>query len=166
MACKSRPVVRGITQGVVARQFAAYAPPLEIIDRARSLAQTFLIENPCLVQSCIKRPQVVASIGIAAFLRNLKPKPVRQLFYGSGKIEPFILKQESKGRSVRAAAEAMIELLVRANSEGRGFFLMERATGDVFLTPQFQRHIRLNQRDDVRPGKQLVYKPLRYAPAH
>ncbi|MOA40979.1 hypothetical protein D3C78_1629010 [compost metagenome] len=66
---------------------------------------------------------------------------------------------------MRAAAEAVVELLAGADGEGRRFFLVERAAGRVVLACLFQRDVTIHHVDDVDAGQQLVYEILRDHPA-
>ena len=61
-----------------------------------------------------------------------------QFLYGLGKFQIFVIHQKADGAAVGAAAETVVELLVRADGKGRGFFVVERAAGLVFTAGLFQ----------------------------
>ncbi|MOA24092.1 hypothetical protein D3C78_1447540 [compost metagenome] len=77
-----------------------------------------------------------------------------------------MVHDEAKGVAARAAAKAVIELLVGADAEGRGFFLVERAAGREVLASFFQLHTRTHHIDDVGTVKQVVDKTLGNQPGH
>ena len=66
---------------------------------------------------------------------------------------------------MRAAAEAVIELLLRADREARCFFAMEGATGGVILPGFLQLHVLVDNVDNVDARKQLLNKIWRDHPA-
>ena len=54
--------------------------------------------------------------------------PTRQFFHRVDEAEVVVLHEEGDGRAVRAAAEAVVELLHRVDEERGRFFVVERAT--------------------------------------
>jgi hypothetical protein len=64
-------------------------------------------------------------------------------------------------RAMRAATEAVIKLLGRADREGRRFFVVEGAAGGVVGAGFFERNVAVDQIDDVDPGQQILDKGIR-----
>jgi hypothetical protein len=67
---------------------------------------------------------------------------------------------------VRPATEAVIELFLRADREGRGFLIVERAAGLVFTAGPILGNAPLNQFHNIGAAQQLFNKRLGYQPAH
>src|SRR5262249_54382042 len=63
--------------------------------------------------------------------------------------QPLVLHEERDGVAVHAAAEAVIELLGRADGERGRLLGVERAAGDVIRAALFQRYIALDHVDDI-----------------
>jgi hypothetical protein len=66
-----------------------------------------------------------------------------------------VFDQEADRRAVCAAAEAVIELLGRADREARGFFVMEWAQAHVIGAALFQLDVAANHVDDVDTVEQI-----------
>src|SRR5690606_16857010 len=81
-------------------------------------------------------------------------------------VETLVFHEESEGGAVRAAAEAVVETLLRADREGGGLFGVERAARLVFPTGARQGHARAHDLHDVRALNQVVQKVLGYPAAH
>ncbi|MNJ50172.1 hypothetical protein D3C77_454350 [compost metagenome] len=77
-----------------------------------------------------------------------------------------MVHDEAKGVAARAAAKAVIELLVGADAEGRGFFFVERAAGSEVLAGLFQLHARTHHIDDVGTVEEVVDETLGNQPGH
>ena len=67
---------------------------------------------------------------------------------------------------MRAAAEAVVELLVRAHGERRRLLVVERAAGLVLAPGALQLHAAADHLDDVGAGDQLVDEVLGDAAGH
>jgi hypothetical protein len=75
----------------------------------------------------------------------------------------IVIHEESEHRAVLAAAEAVVELLVGAHPEGRGFLVVERAAGLVLAPGLLQLHARADDLHDVGAGDEFVDEVLRNA---
>ena len=81
---------------------------------------------------------------------------VGQLLDRVDEAEARILHQETDRRAVRAAAEAVVELLGRADREGGRFFVVERAAGGEVGAGFFERDVAVDQIDDVYAVQQFL----------
>jgi len=72
------------------------------------------------------------------------------------KAHVLVFHQETERGAVCAAAEAVVELLGRADREGGCFFAVKGAAGLVVLPSFLQRHAPIDDVDDVDAGKQGV----------
>ena len=66
-----------------------------------------------------------------------------------GKIQVFIIHDETENRPAGAAAEAMIGLALRVDMEGWRFFAMERAQGPPARSGALERKIGADDLDDI-----------------
>ena len=71
-----------------------------------------------------------------------------------------VVHEEAEHRAVLAAAEAVVELLVRAHPEGRGFLGVERTAGLVLAAGLLQRHAPADEFHDISAGDELVDEVL------
>ena len=71
-------------------------------------------------------------------------------------LEAVVIHQEADRGAVRAAAEAVIELLGRRHREDGRALVVERAARRVFLALALQRHARADHLDDVGAREQVV----------
>jgi hypothetical protein len=72
------------------------------------------------------------------------------------KPRPAVFHQEADGAAVRAAAEAVIELLGGADREGGGLFAVEGAAGDIVRAGLFQGQVALDDVDDVDAREEFL----------
>ena len=79
----------------------------------------------------------------------------RQLLDGVDKLQAFEIHQETDRGAVGAAAEAMVKLLLRADREGRRFFVVEGAAGLELAARFLERHAPLDDIHYVDPAKQF-----------
>src|SRR5690606_7649118 len=83
-----------------------------------------------------------------------------------GEAHALVLHEEADRGAVRAAAEAVIELLRRAHGEGRRLLVVERTAGLVVLAGPFERNARVDDFHDIRAQQHLVDELLRDPAAH
>jgi len=143
--------------------FAGDAPLLEVRYRTvclRVLAQLRAVIAQYPLHQLVQFRQVGAASRPAGLPGHRQSRPAGQLFHRLGEIEVPVFHEKADGRAVGAAAEAVVELFVRADGEGRRLFVMEGAAGLVVLAGLFQGHEFVNQGDDVRAGQQFVDKLL------
>ena len=89
-------------------------------------------------------------------LRHRHAGAVGQILHGFGEAQSLVFHDETDGRAVRAAAEAVVELFARADGERRGLFFVERAAGHVVGAAFLQRHALVDDVDNIGFGQQLV----------
>ncbi len=80
---------------------------------------------------------------------NLQAGCLGQIFHGLGKTLAFIIHDKADGVAAGAAAKAVVELLVGADTEGRGFFLVEGASGGVVAAALFELYATVDHIDYV-----------------
>ena len=89
-----------------------------------------------------------------------------QIFDGLGEIQALKVHDKAKRIAAGAAAEAIIELLVRADAEGGRLFIMKRAQRRVVFTGFLEFQARANDLDDIGPSEKVIDKALRNKPGH
>ena len=97
---------------------------------------------------------------IAGLARDLQAGPGREFLDRLDKIHIQVCHQKADGAAVRAAAEAVIKLLLLADCKRGRLFLMERATGQVIFARFFQRHAGVNDIHDIHPVEEFIDKML------
>src|SRR5439155_9735079 len=86
--------------------------------------------------------------------RYLKPGVPRKLLDRIGKRFPAVLHQKSHRRPVRAAAEAVIELLRGADGEGRRLFAVKRAARLVIRARFLERDVAIDDLNNIDAAQQ------------
>jgi hypothetical protein len=160
------PGVRRIADAKLLQRLEAQAPAAHV------LARTFILGELLGIESGDATEQVREPLGsralrrLARFARYLEPEALRQLLHRLRKRQLVVLDQEAERAAVGAAAEAMEELLVRADPERGRLFVVERAAS-LELAPGFlQRHAFADQLDDIGAADQLVDEALGNAAGH
>ena len=92
----------------------------------------------------------------ATFERHGHADPGGEIFDRIDEFEAVVVHQELDRRTMRAAAEAVIELLGWADRKRGRAFVVERATRRVVATGALQRHARLDHLDDVDAREQVI----------
>ena len=115
----------------------------------------------------VERRGAARGVGLAAGLaRHVEPESSRQLLDRLGERQLVVFHEEAERRAVRAAAEAVIELLDRAHPERRRLLVVERAAGAVFAAGFLELDARADELDDVRACGQVVDEALGNAAGH
>src|SRR6202012_5757010 len=99
----------------------------------------------------------------AAFVRDFQPQALCQVLDRLREGHPVVLHQKPQYGAVRPAAEAVVELLLRAHPEGRCLLAVEGAAGLLPPASLLQGYPQANDLDDVRASDQLVDEALRDA---
>src|SRR5262249_61967405 len=87
---------------------------------------------------------------------ELHPDALRELLHRLDVAEPGVLHQEPDRVAVRAAAEAVVELLRLAHRERGRLLAVERAQPDPVRAALLQRHPARDDGDDVDAVEQIV----------
>jgi len=74
--------------------------------------------------------------------------------------QTIVVHEEPQRRTMRAAAKAVIKLLFRADREGRGFFVVERAEALKIASGFFELDAAPHDFDDIGAGQQVVDERL------
>jgi hypothetical protein len=90
----------------------------------------------------------------------------RQLLHRLGEVEVVVFHQKAHGVAGGAAAEAVVELLVRGDRERRGLFLVERAAGGVVAAGLLERHTAVYQRHDIAAREKILNEVFGNATGH
>lgn len=96
----------------------------------------------------------------AFFSRDFHAGGFGQFFDSLGEVQVVMVHDEAEGVTASAAAKAVIELLVRADAERRGFFFVEGAAGGVVLASFLHLHARADDIDDIGTVQKVVNKAL------
>jgi hypothetical protein len=116
------PAVGRVTDAELLGDFTADAAPFQVADGFFGMLQLFVVIlgglGHDLGQGGQLRPVVRAFSVTALVFRNLHADALRQFLDGIDEAEPGILHEKADRRPVRAAAEAVVELLARADREG------------------------------------------------
>jgi hypothetical protein len=127
------------------------------------LAQLPPVERGGSVVELVERRGIGAGRGRCG-AGDLEPGVLGELLDGLAEAEPVELHQEADRGTVRAAAEAVVELLVRCHRERGRLLVVERAARLQALAAAFQRDARADDVDDVDAGEELVDELGRDAP--
>ncbi|MEJ2535380.1 MAG: hypothetical protein P8008_07980 [Gammaproteobacteria bacterium] len=109
------PARRRVADAKITANLAGQAPGLEILDCRRMVFELLLVELGGLAEDLVK--PCAGALRRLARVRHLQTGQVRQVLHRVPELQPFELHQEADRRAVRAAAEAVVELLRRADRE-------------------------------------------------
>jgi hypothetical protein len=160
------PGVRCVADRELDAAFRADAAVLEVFFRARGLAQGVAVELGDLRE---QRVQVLAGARarrVAPLARHLEAESRREFLDRVRKRQLVVLHEEAERRAVRAAAEAVVELLVGAHPERGRLLVVERAAGLPLAAGLLELHAAADQLDDVGARDQLVDERLWDAAGH
>ncbi|TSE18327.1 hypothetical protein Tigna_02563 [Tepidimonas ignava] len=159
------PLRRGVAQAIGFGDDAGEATAFQVLDgaraglelglvRARGLRQPFGqgLLLPTLGGGACARGRVVRLVGHA------QPQLRSQIVHGVPKAGARVRHQKVDRVAVRAATEAVVELLGRADRERRRFFGVERAQADEVGPAFAQRHVAADDLDDVGARQQVLQK--------
>jgi hypothetical protein len=164
------PVVRRVAKTEVSGNLAGQATALEVLDGLRGTAQLLLVEVGGTRHGIGQRQRpglLLCPLGgwqAIALLRHGQADRLGQLTHRVGVGLPRVLHQEPDGGSMRAAAEAVIELLGRRYGKGRGLLVMERAQAHEVGAALLQLHVLAHHIDNVDAVEQVLNKGLRNHP--
>jgi hypothetical protein len=133
---------------------AADAARLEVADGLGVVLELLLVEAGRRLEGAV---QVGAAVRARRLLaRHFQPGERGEFLDRLGEAEVLVVHQEPQRRAVRAAAEAVIELLGRADGERRRLLAVEGAAGLVLAPRLLERHTRIDHLHDIRAAHQFV----------
>ena len=166
------PAGRREADAEVTGDLAGQAATLEVIHRVLALRMAFqglaIVLGSGIEQRVERRVHRLARCAPApAFLaRHIHAGALGQFLDRLGKFQLIVVHDEAEGIAAGAAAEAVVELLVRADGERGGLFLVERAAGAVVLAGLLQLDARAHHIDDVGAVEQVIDEGLRDQAGH
>jgi len=166
------PARRRKAETEVPGDLAGQTAALEVIHR--SLARRMALERLAVEVGGGGEQRIQRRVGwlprfvraAAFFAGDFHASGFGQVLDSLGEIQVVVVHEKAEGIAAGAAAEAVIELLVGADAERRGFLFVERAAGGVVLAGLFQLHARADHVDDVGAVQEVVNKALGNQPGH
>ncbi len=158
------PAVRRIADAEASGHFAGKAAFLAVFDGAWRSLELGLVVGSGARHDLDQRAGLawLFVVETASFaLRHAHPGAAGQFLDGVDEAHALVFHDEADGRTVRAAAEAVVELLGRADREGRRFLVVEGAAGGIVGARLLERHVAIHQVDDVHPGQQILNEGIR-----
>ncbi len=135
-------------------------PPLrEIAARAVAVGQVLLEETRGVGHHFVEI-DAARLAGTLRLARHFETGALREIGDGVEEPELLVLHEKPDDRAVRAATEAMIELLLRTHPEGGGLLGMKRAARLVFAPGFLEADPRADDLDDVGACDDLVDERL------
>ena len=164
-AGKTLPSFGRIPEAEAAGDLATDAARLEIGDGSFRRLELFVVELGRARHDVAKR------LHFAAVLRR-EPRLIGDLQTGAASQFPDrlnetdagVLHQETDRRTMRSAAEAVVELLARTDRKRRGLLAVERAAGCKIGARLLQRHVAIDQVDNVDAIEKLLNERVRDHP--
>lgn len=161
------PVVRRVAQAEVPGDLTGQAAALEVLDGAGGAAQLLAVVVAGARHDVAQGDGLGLPLGAGggrqatALLRHRHADRLRQIADGLDVRQPGELHQEADCRAVRAATEAVIELLGRRHRERRRLLVMERAQPHEVGAALLELHVAAHHVDDVDAVEQIVDERLR-----
>ena len=137
----------------------------EIVARAL-IVREILLEEPRGARHHLVEIDAAGLARALRLARQLQARALREIRDRVEESELLVLHEKADHGAVRAAAEAVIELLVGAHPERRRFLGVERAAGLVFAPGFLERHARADDFDDIGACDDLVDERLWDATGH
>jgi hypothetical protein len=81
-----------------------------------------------------------------------------QFLDGLGEIQMVVFNEKIDSVAVGAAAKAMVSLAGWGDGKGGGFFVMERATGQVERSRPFEGDLAIDELDYIDPCQQVAFE--------
>src|SRR6202041_3783969 len=100
------------------------------------------------------------------FARHLEARALREVRHGVEELHLLVLHEKADRGAMRAAAEAVVELLVRTDPEGRRLLVVERTAGLELAPRLLQRNPCADDLDDIGTGDDFVDEGLWDAAGH
>ncbi|KGX49631.1 hypothetical protein Y025_5578 [Burkholderia pseudomallei TSV32] len=169
------PAVRRVAEPEAQRDLARQAAPLQVLDRVRRAAQLLAVIVTGGLHHVGQRgrdrfrrrgrrmavARAAASAHRRRLVRHREPDRLRELLHRLGKREPRVLHQEADRGAMRAATEAVIELLRRADRKRRALLVVKRAQPHEVGAALLELHVPADHVDDVDAVQQILQERMR-----
>jgi hypothetical protein len=147
----------------VARNDSGDATTLQVVHRARGVGVR--AQRPSIELLGRRERLVGASVGLRVLsspllARHFHACDGRKRLDRGHEVEPVVLHQELQRGPRRPASEAVVELPIGHDVEGRRLLVVKRTEAEVATARLLQRQARLDHVDDVDTGEQVVDESL------
>ena len=162
------PAVGCIAQAETGRNAAGQSALLEVVNGDLGCAQLLAVILAGLFQHVGERGLLLLAFGGAGALfragvviRHLQAVLLCQILHGFDEAHAVVFHQETDGIPVLAAAEAMVELLGRADGERGRFLPVKRAQAEEVGARLAQLHVAAHHLDHIDAGEQILDEAVR-----
>ena len=166
-AGQAAPALGRIAQAEVARHLARQAAPLQVVDGAGRVLEVLAVGLAGPGQHVGQGGTLFAlargalALGRAALVfRHLHAILLREIVHHLHEAGTGVVHEEADGVAVLAAAEAVVELLGRADGEAGRLFRVERAQARKVGPGLLQLHVAADDVHDVGAGEKLLDEVL------
>ena len=151
-----RKTVRRIAQTELGADRVVHAAAVEVAARFVAGCELLLKKLRRRFQRRVLIDAVRGRVALLGIARHFHTDALGEFVHRIEKFEAVVVHQEADRSAVRAAAEAVVELLGGRHRERPRAFVVERATRRVFLALALQRHARGDQLHDIGACQQVV----------
>ena len=162
------PAMRRIAQAEAGRNAAGQPALLEVVNGDLGCAQLLAVVIAGFFQHVGERGLLLLAFGGAGALfragvviRHLQAVLLCQILHGFDEAHAVVFHQETDGIPVLAAAEAMVELLGRADGERGRFLPVKRAQAEEVGARLAQLHVAAHHLDHIDAGEQILDEAVR-----
>src|SRR5260221_1429621 len=156
------PPIGRVADSEARRDFAGQAAALEIFDGARRCLQLIAIVIAGALHDLVQVRSAFGFLYARLEIRHLHADRFGEILYRFDVAKALVFDEEGDGVSVHAAAEAVIELLGRADGKRGRLLGVERAAGRVVRPALLQRDAALDHVHDVDAMEQFLLEGIRY----
>jgi hypothetical protein len=154
-AFQAVPAGRRVAEAEAGGDFAGQAAVFQVRDRVGGAAQLAAVEIAGLGHRLAQRHALrlhLRALGrrnLVVLLGHDHAHVLCQVLDGIDKAHARVFDQEADRRAMRAAAEAMVELLGRTDREAGRFFAVKRAQAHEIRAAFFQLHVTSDNVNDI-----------------
>ena len=150
------PAVGRVADGKTRLVLGIDAAPLQVGPGLRAALQLLLEKLRGGVDGEIELARFTRLVALAGVAGHFHAHALGQFLDRVEELEAVVVHQEADRGAVRAAAEAVVELLGRRHRERGRTFVVERTPRRILPPLPLERHARTHHLDDIRPGEQVV----------
>jgi hypothetical protein len=157
------PARRRVTQPEAGGDLAGQAAALQVVDRLGRRLQLRAVVLRCALQHVGQRQPalgqalaLLAVLGADLLLRHLHAHGLRQVGDGVDEAHAGVFGQEADGVAAGPAAEAVVELLGRADREAGRLLGVKGAQPHQVGAAALELHVAADHVDDVDTGQQVL----------